>query len=205
LSGGDYYQQHMGPALLYYAFAPNADRDLARAIQNDYQAVWIDNRFYHANREDAYLNPNYGGAWWGSHDTVCALAYKVAYGDILGHSKLPLAHRVVAESLGYIHGRNPLDIVYLTNVGRYGAERYLDRIYHSDSQISRRPPPAFLPGGPNPKMSGAPTALSNQPALKAFDPSMRTEPAYEYFEGQIALQAHYLQLLTAAITLFGAD
>jgi len=54
-------------------------------------------------------------------------------------------------------------------------------------------------------MSGAPTALSNQPALKAFDPSMRTEPAYEYFEGQIALQAHYLQLLTAAITLFGAD
>jgi hypothetical protein len=31
---------------------------------------------------------------------------------------------------------------------------------------------------------------------------MRAKPAYEYFEGQIALQAHYVQLLSAAITLF---
>jgi len=130
------------------------------------------------------------------------LAYKAGYGEILGHSELAVSRLAVAGSLGYIHGRNPMDLVYLTNMGAFGAERSLDRIYHGDSQISRRPPPGFLPGGPNPKISGGRTVLSGQPALKAFDPSMRTEPAYEYFEGQIALQAHYVQLLTAAITLF---
>lgn len=192
----------LGPALLYYSLAHNAERDIARSLQNDYQAIWIDNQFYHANRDDPYLNPNYGGAWWGSHDTVCSLAYKAGYGEILGHSKLALSRSIVAGSLGYIHGRNPMDLVYLTNMGAYGADRFLDRIYHGDSQISRRPPPGFLPGGPNPKISGGRSALSKQPALKAFDPAMRAEPAYEYFEGQIALQAHYVQLLSAAITLF---
>jgi len=194
--------KHLGPSLLFYTFARNADRNIARSLQNDYQAIWIDNKFYHANREDSYLNPVYGGAWWGSNGTVCSLAYKAGYGEILGHSELAVSRLAVAGSLGYIHGRNPMDLVYLTNMGAFGAERSLDRIYHGDSQISRRPPPGFLPGGPNPKISGGRTVLSGQPALKAFDPSMRTEPAYEYFEGQIALQAHYVQLLTAAITLF---
>lgn len=194
--------EHLGPALLYYTFGQGADRDIAQSLQNDYQAIWIDNEFYHANREDPYLNPNYGGAWWGSHGTVCSLAYKVAYGEILGHSELALARSVVAGSLGYIHGRNPMDLVYLTNVGAYGAEHYLDRIYHSDRQIAQRPPPGFLPGGPNPKAGGGQTPLSAQPALKAFDPAMRIEPTYEYFEGQLAIQAHYVQLLSAAMALF---
>lgn len=194
----------LGPALLHYTMAHHADRDIARSLQNDYQAIWIDNKFYHANRDDPYLNPNYGGAWWGSHDTVCSLAYKAGYGEILGHSKLALSRSIVAGSLGYLHGRNPMDLVYLTSMRAYGADHSLNRIYHGDSRISRRPPPGFLPGGPNPKITGGSSALSNQPALKAFDPTMRTKPAYEYFEGQVALQAHYVHLLSAALTLFEA-
>jgi hypothetical protein len=194
--------RYLGPALLYYTFDPDADPGVARSIQNDYQVIWIDNKFYHSNREDPYLNPNYGGAWWGSHDTVCSLAYLVSYGEIWGHSRLPLARSMVAGSLGYLHGRNPMDLVYLTSMRELGAERFLERFYHGDSQIAQSPPPGFLPGGPNASIDNGRTILARQPPLKAFDPSMQVEPAYEYFEGQIALQARYVQLLAAAITLF---
>jgi hypothetical protein len=67
---------------------------------------------------------------------------------------------MAAGYLHYIHGVNPFNWVYLTNMNRYGASRSLTTIYHTwfseDSDrwsittaTSPGPAPGFMPGGPN--------------------------------------------------------
>jgi hypothetical protein len=61
--------------------------------------------------------------------------------------------------LHYIHGANPLNKAYLSNMGRYGAENSVKEFYHAwfqngsvwDAVGSSRygPAPGFLVGGPN--------------------------------------------------------
>ena len=63
--------------------------------------------------------------------------------------------------LNYLHGVNPLGLVYLTNMERYGAEKSVSEIYHnwfvngskeydSTKTSTYGPAPGFLVGGPNP-------------------------------------------------------
>jgi len=53
--------------------------------------------------------------------------------------------------LHYIHGVNPFNMVYLTNMERYGASRSQRVFYHSwfEDEKNIVPAPGFLPGGPN--------------------------------------------------------
>ncbi|MCL2688534.1 MAG: glycoside hydrolase family 9 protein [Chitinispirillia bacterium] len=61
--------------------------------------------------------------------------------------------------LHYLHGVNPLNLVFLSNMNNYGASRSLNEIFHSwfdhgtpwdNAQTSTHgPAPAFLAGGPN--------------------------------------------------------
>ncbi|MCL1832630.1 MAG: glycoside hydrolase family 9 protein [Oscillospiraceae bacterium] len=60
------------------------------------------------------------------------------------------------DYLRYIHGVNPLNTVYLTNMNDYGASRSMTTIYHNwYSKWNRNgvsdagPPPGYLPGGAN--------------------------------------------------------
>ena len=66
--------------------------------------------------------------------------------------------------LHYIHGVNPLGLVYLTNMKRAGAENSADRLYHTwfahgdarwdkVTETTPGPPPGYLVGGPNPEYS----------------------------------------------------
>ncbi len=58
---------------------------------------------------------------------------------------------IAEDYLHYIHGVNPLNTVYLSNMESYGASKSLTCIYHTwfseKSNIS--PAPGYLPGGPN--------------------------------------------------------
>ncbi|MDR3012055.1 MAG: glycoside hydrolase family 9 protein [Chitinispirillales bacterium] len=68
--------------------------------------------------------------------------------------------RSMAEGyLHYIHGVNPFNWVYLTNMGRYGAARSQRTLYHTwfgegtqwsvVTDANPGPAPGFMPGGPN--------------------------------------------------------
>ncbi|HTB74525.1 MAG TPA: glycoside hydrolase family 9 protein [Polyangiaceae bacterium] len=60
----------------------------------------------------------------------------------------------------YLHGVNPLQLVYLSNMGEYGAENYATRFFSQWFAHGSRwdavgvsmygPPPGFITGGPNP-------------------------------------------------------
>ena len=60
----------------------------------------------------------------------------------------------------YVHGVNPLQIVYLSNMGAFGAAKSVTRFFHSwyakgsnwdaASVSTYGPPPGYLTGGPNP-------------------------------------------------------
>ncbi len=81
----------------------------------------------------------------------------------------------------YLHGVNPLGLVYLTNMKRAGAENSAKTLYHtwfSDgtqwdeiSDSAPGPAPGFLVGGPNSYFSIDDTSLSpplGQPAQKSY-------------------------------------
>ena len=72
--------------------------------------------------------------------------------------------RAAQRYMHYLHGVNPLGIVYLSNMGAYGAEKSVNEFYHTwfshnsadwDSVLESTfgPPPGFLTGGPNPGYS----------------------------------------------------
>ncbi len=81
----------------------------------------------------------------------------------------------------YLHGVNPLGLVYLTNMKRAGAESSATTLFHTwfadgspkwDVVTSTTPGPApgFVPGGPNPSFSldGCCTAPSTDPAYHCY-------------------------------------
>jgi hypothetical protein len=100
---------------------------------------------------------------WGSNATKAlqGLVF-VNAARFRASSAAPAQLRAAAEDyLHYIHGVNPMGLVYLTNMERFGATRSLRSIYHSwfseDSArwgkvTDKSPGPAsgFLAGGPNP-------------------------------------------------------
>jgi hypothetical protein len=101
---------------------------------------------------------------WGSNSSKIAQArlYELlaAY-DPAPNSKTR-AEAAALEYLHYLHGANPLGLVYLTNMKVAGAENSARTIYHAwfsyDSSRWARtsgsnpgPPPGYLVGGPNPQ------------------------------------------------------
>lgn len=100
---------------------------------------------------------------WGSNQ------YKSDYGQFLWQMQfhnIETANnsryfKAAEEYLHYIHGVNPLQFVYLSNMGSYGAENNIKEFYHSwftngsalwdrEGQSTYGPAPGFLAGGPNP-------------------------------------------------------
>jgi endoglucanase len=119
--------------------------------------------FVHAinNNLDPYMayNKDFN---WGSNQ------YKSNYGNFfikLANSGIDDSNKnkynEVAEGyIHYIHGLNPLNLVYLTGMKKYGAEQNVTQFYHSwfsdkskwdiEGVSQYGPAPGFLVGGPNP-------------------------------------------------------
>lgn len=111
------------------------------------------------------------------------------------------------------HGVNPMGLVYLSNMSRFGAERSVNQLYHFWFQDNTAfdhvirsevgPPPGYLVGGPNATYSGNSVRVQNQPPLKAFVDWNATAPnnrSYELTEPGIYYQSSYIQLLASVIT-----
>lgn len=158
------WDEFLQEALLHYTTLEGATPSVAADIRAIYTSGVLggDNLPAHRNALDPYRAP-LATYTWGSN------AVKSRVGLVL-HSfvKYELSGAPADEVLAaaesyihYLHGVNPLGVVYLTNMNALGAERSVNEIYHSwfangsaawDSvgESTYGPAPGFLAGGPNP-------------------------------------------------------
>ena len=165
---GNYVSQYFLESqslMLYYLSLPGINATIATNIRTrTLTAVNKAGDFASAltNQTDPYRSfiKDYN---WGSNQ------YKSNYGnlfwelnahDIDNASKNELYVKASEEYLHYIHGVNPLQLVYLTNMASYGAEKSVNEMYHTwfgdgSTKWDRvgtstyGPPPGYLVGGAN--------------------------------------------------------
>ena len=112
--------------------------------------------------KDPYM-ANLGGYTWGSNAQKGAqgtMYYNMKYFG-LNPSKDKDAVNAAQGYIHYIHGVNPLNMVYLSNMYAFGGDNTVNEFYHTwfcngSAKWDRvgislyGPPPGFLTGGPNP-------------------------------------------------------
>ncbi len=205
-------------ALLYYTQGTNATASIVTNIKEQYNQNMnssfgeISPSYFYEQQTDAYrayLSLHY----WGSNNYKCTignmLQNMIAY-DIDSNAKSD-SYDASVGFVNYIHGVNPNNIVYLSNMANYGAENSVPEFYHgwfadgtdwdnvNDDKYG--PAPGFLVGGPNEtyESPGAGTIEppENQPVQKSFM-SWNTinDASWEVTENQIMYQASYIRLLS---------
>ncbi len=225
------FEQAIQQSLLFYAGLSNANAAVAQVIKDDFKNSVLfsaDNYPAYTAQSDAYRaflsDANHG---WGSNQIKMSKAN--IYQSFKKYGLDPNLDGVMEDIMGdyvhYMHGVNPNQLVYLTNVNAYGAENSCNTIYHawfSDGSAlwdevgisTYGPAPGFIPGGPNPSYSldaCCPTGCgsanvdcivldppSNQPILKSYLDWNTNWPqnSWEVTENAIYYQAAYLQGLS---------
>jgi hypothetical protein len=147
-SPADPYAYDMQDALVFLASRRLASPALQTRIKQKFRTC--------APSTDAYHSP-LAAVHWGSNQTkaragtVCQQAFFLNGGSINA--------KAAGDYLHYLHGANPLGLVYLTRMEHAGAERSAQTLYHVWFADGSRwdggadklgPPPGFLTGGPNP-------------------------------------------------------
>ena len=149
--------------LLEYTRAPNATASVVSAIKTKYLGSLQTSANLGAvtGSPDPYM-AYLTGYWWGINQTKSDqgnLLYDVVtYGIDAGTSAT--AVKGAERYVHWLHGVNPLQLVYLSNMGDHGATKSVTRFFHSwyakgsywDAVgVSKyAPPPGYLTGGPNP-------------------------------------------------------
>lgn len=221
------WEEEVQEMLLHYTTLPGATASVAREIRDAYATALESGENLGAHRDaiDPYLAP-LTTYTWGSN------AVKAHQGLVL-HALVKYEFDGVdagevtaaAESyIHYIHGVNPLGLVYLSNMGDYGAERSVREFYHSwFTDGSERwdrvgesmygPPPGFLTGGPNPSYSwdgccpgscgtscgpAVPSPPAGQPPQKSYLDFNTSWPlnSWEVTENSNGYQIAYIRLLS---------
>lgn len=210
--------------LLYYTGLSDADSTLATTIKQHFDyAIGRDYVDYapmkfHLAQTDAY-RAHIGSYGWGSNHNVAhagnALLNVLTYG--VTDENAAEYRRAGSGYLHYLHGVNPLSMVYLTNMADAGAENSVTEFYHAwfadDTQYDTAngtgnigPAPGFLVGGPNQNyyyglhidgVQQSSHLLETQPAQKRFTSSNdRDYRTYYITENSISYQAPYIRLLS---------
>jgi len=159
----DLYAVERQEFLLEYTRSEGADTSIARAIAQRYrEGVESDaNLGAHRRNADPYLAYVHTYTW-GSN--ACKARQGAVFTDIatfgIDPGKNAEASRYAERYIHYLHGVNPLGLVYLSNMADFGASRSVTRFFHTwfahgsnwDSVGTSKygPPPGFLVGGPNP-------------------------------------------------------
>jgi endoglucanase len=212
--------------LLGYTKASNATAAVVKAITTKYkvEAESAGNLgAVHANPDPylAYLNSYV----WGSNQ-IKADQGSLLY-DLVSYAIDPSNPDVVRGAeryIHYIHGVNPLQLVYLSNMGDHGAYKSVTRIFHGwfahgsnwdAAGVSKYgPPPGYLVGGPNPKYTwdkccpagcsgnscgpGQPSPPAGQPDQKSYKDFNDSWPidSWQVTEPDVEYQAKYIRLLS---------
>jgi len=160
----DGFEGDIAPTLLHFSRMRGISRSFKSRIRRDYQNILTgENGVIHGvvEQDHAYAAPmsEYN---WGSNGTASRRGSVFTQGAQANMRGSKEDYRNAgADYLHYLHGVNPLGLVYLTNMERYGAEKSASELYHSwfvngsadyDSTKTSTygPAPGFLVGGPNP-------------------------------------------------------
>ena len=158
------YEQKIQEILAEYQQDPRSSEQARTQIATAFRQGFLGADFagQATQSPDAYLSyiKEYT---WGSNSTKAAqgLVFLNAGHYAAGVPGSATATEWAQHYIHYLHGVNPLGIVYLTNMNKFGATNSLERIFHTwFSESSSRwgatiagnpgPAPGFLAGGPNP-------------------------------------------------------
>jgi endoglucanase len=155
-------------ALLYYTRLPGISAQVKSAILTKFEANVTRNADQLpmvTNNKDPYRSP-IKDYTWGSNQSKVLQARLYQLLALYGNDAATAAKADSAAMgyLHYIHGVNPLGLVYLTNMKSAGAKHSASTIFHSwfahgsarwerVSDAMPGPPPGYLVGGPNPHYS----------------------------------------------------
>ncbi|MBS0237591.1 MAG: glycoside hydrolase family 9 protein [Proteobacteria bacterium] len=172
-------------ALLHYARLPNASNAVKSAIIAQFVTTMTqkgDQLPMVIGKNDPYRSPMKDFTWGSNLSKATQARLYELLASLAPDPKVAaLAKSAAAEYLHYIHGVNPLGLVYLTNMKAAGAENSAVTMYHAwFSYNSRRwskvsginpgPAPGYLVGGPNPSYAVDPCcfAPSGSPNYKCY-------------------------------------
>lgn len=208
------YTEHINEGLLRYTTLANANSTLSSTIINSLtphvQQDW--NGFYGMNNDDLYraFMPEWS-YHWGSNKVKAQ--YGIINQSCIRYNINPSGNASYAqkaeEQLHYYHGVNPMNLVYLSNMYSYGAEKSANEIYHTwfhdgtdwDNALTSPygPAPGFVSGGANKDYSYAPMSPPyGQPDQKSYLDFNDSNPekSWEITEPAIYYQAAYIRLLS---------
>ena len=228
------FEQENQDALLYYAsrsgITPSVRTDIKTTYEN---AMNSSNNFGGlTNEADPYL-ANLTDYVWGSNGTKSRkglmFSNYITYGINAGNDSD--AFRAAERYIHYIHGVNPLNFCYLSNMYAFGADNGVNEFYHAwfadetawdnVQNDAFGPAPGFLVGGPNPSYnwdSCCPSGCSGQtcdatqvaringqPKQKAYDDFNTSWPmnSWEVTENSNGYQTAYIRLLSKFVGLNG--
>ena len=151
--------------LLYYTTLDGISSSVQTNILNKYRNAMNGSENFQAfsGNKDPYL-AHLKDYTWGSNSIKArkGLMYTGYIHYNLNSTKNADALEAAENYIHYLHGVNPLNMVYLSNMYDYGAENSVNEFYHSwfkngsakwdrvgKSQYG--PAPGFLTGGPNPQ------------------------------------------------------
>ena len=154
-------------SVLYYARLPGATPEVAKSIRERFMAnlsraseVFQDT----LQQADPYRAPMKDYTW-GSNKGKAMQARLSQLAALHGSDQRlqEIAFAAALEYAHYLHGVNPLGLVYLTNMTRAGASHSASTMFHAWFARGTRwqrvteqlpgPPPGFLVGGPNPQFT----------------------------------------------------
>ena len=220
---------HMEPidTALEYAKAKGATASVAQGITSSFKSNVEGSGYFGAmtSNKDPYLAYLQAYTWGSNQDKAGQgnMFADVAAFGIDGEASAQ-ATKYAARYVHYVHGVNPIHLVYLSTMGDYGAESSVTRFFHSwfghgtdwDAfGVSKYgPPPGYLTGGPNPSYAwdgccpsncsgnscGAaqlspPTGQPNQKSYLDFNDSWPLD-SWQVTEPDDGYQAQYVRLLS---------
>lgn len=231
------FEQENQDALLYYAALSGANETVSTTIKTAYENAM--NASYNFgglyNESDPYL-ANMVDYGWGSNGIKSrkGLMFSNYIYYNINSSNNEDALRAAERYIHYIHGTNPLNFCYLSNMYNYGADNGVNEFYHAwfadgtpwdnVQNDAYGPAPGFLVGGPNPFYnweSCCPSgcgfltdncdatqvaAINNQPNQKAYDDFNTNWPmnSWEVTENSNSYQTAYVRLLSKFVGLNNA-
>jgi endoglucanase len=170
-------------SLLYYGRLAGATPEVAKPIREMSISLFRASEAFQGSllQADPYRAPMRDYTWGSNKGKAMqARLYQLAalYGSDPKSSETPLA--AAMEYAHYLHGVNPLGLVYLTNMAPAGASHSAATMFHAWFAYGTRwqrvteqlpgPPPGFLVGGPNPQFSidACCTAPAGSPAYRCY-------------------------------------
>ncbi len=150
--------------LLYYTTLDGISNSVKTNILNKYKSAMNGSENFPAftGAKDPYM-AHLKDYTWGSNSIKArqGLMYTDFIRYNINSANNPMATEAAENYIHYLHGVNPLNMVYLSNMYNYGAENSVNEFYHTwftngsakwdrvgESQYG--PAPGFLTGGPNP-------------------------------------------------------